>query len=111
MKKKVVALMTIATMAASLFAGCGEQTQNVGGGTETGNQAASGEKETMNIHLNGIDEDYKMQKAIEEIQTMSEYQNVEFNFVGREADFNTTVPTQIAAGNQIDIIEFNRAML
>ena len=35
MKKKVVALMTIATMAASLFAGCGEQTQNVGGGTET----------------------------------------------------------------------------
>ena len=40
MKKKVVALMTIATMAASLFAGCGEQTQNVGGGTETGNQAA-----------------------------------------------------------------------
>ena len=36
MKKKVVALMTIATMAASLFAGCGEQTQNVGGGTETG---------------------------------------------------------------------------
>ena len=51
MKKKVVALMTIATMAASLFAGCGEQTQNVGGGTETGNQAASGEKETMNIHL------------------------------------------------------------
>ena len=68
--------MTIATMAASLFAGCGEQTQNVGGGTETGNQAASGEKETMNIHLNGIDEDYKMQKAIEEIQTMSEYQTL-----------------------------------
>ena len=111
MKKKVVALMTIATMAASLFAGCGEQTQNVGGGTETGNQAASGEKETMNIHLNGIDEDYKMQKAIEEIQTMSEYQNVEFNFVGREADFNTTVPTQIAAGNQIDIIVVANPML
>ena len=103
--------MTIATMAASLFAGCGEQTQNVGGGTETGNQAASGEKETMNIHLNGIDEDYKMQKAIEEIQTMSEYQNVEFNFVGREADFNTTVPTQIAAGNQIDIIVVANPML
>ena len=52
-----------------------------------------------------------MQKAIEEIQTMSEYQNVEFNFVGREADFNTTVPTQIAAGNQIDIIVVANPML
>ena len=71
MKKKVVALMTIATMAASLFAGCGEQTQNVGGGTETGNQAASGEKETMNIHLNVIDQYNQMHKAIKKKHTLN----------------------------------------
>ncbi|WP_281890632.1 extracellular solute-binding protein [Paenibacillus sp. YYML68] len=79
---------------------------------EKGNDAGAKEQQKkMVIHLNGIDEDIKMQKAMKEIQTLEKYKNVKFDFHGREADFMTAVPIAIAGGNQVDIIVVANPMI
>lgn len=94
--KRVISLLLMMVLVVSMC-GCGkEKTKTTG--------KNNGEKQKVIIHLNGIDEDYKMQKAMEEIQKMDKYSNVDFEFHGREADFDTTVPVTIAGGGQVDII-------
>lgn len=94
MRKKILTIVLTGCMLMSMT-GCG-QTES----TEKDNDT----KQKMVIHLNGIDEDYKMQKAMDEIQKMDKYSNVDFEFHGREADFDTTVPVMIAGGEQVDIV-------
>ncbi|MGG1554054.1 ABC transporter substrate-binding protein [Paenibacillus ferrarius] len=79
---------------------------------DKGKDTGAKEKQTkMIIHLNGIDEDIKMQKAMKEIQTLEKYKNVQFEFHGREADFATAVPIAIAAGKQVDIVVVANPMI
>ncbi|WP_175415126.1 ABC transporter substrate-binding protein [Paenibacillus algicola] len=87
-------------------------------GSEEGKTQGSGAKGTdgkepvkMVIHLNGIDEDIKMKKAMEEIQKLDKYSHVTFDFHGREADFLTSVPIAIASGAQVDIIVVANPMI
>lgn len=115
--RKVLSVMLTAAMSAILLAGCGggAQSSNVSesggkspavteGDTETKTKAASGEKKKVVIHLNGIDEEQKMKSAMEEIQTLDKYKDIEFMFHGRDADFDTKIPVEIAGGNPIDLI-------
>ena len=39
-----------------------------------------------------------------EIKALDKYQDIEFDFRGRDADFNTKVPVEIAGGNPVDLI-------
>jgi len=91
MTKKLIALLVMLTMCFSVFAS---------GETES----SKDEKVKMVIHLNGVGEDIKLQKAMAEVEAMEKYSNVEFEVHGREADYLTSVPIAIAGGEQKDII-------
>lgn len=104
MNKKLITLFLSGLMITSMTA-CGQSAK-----TSQEAPTTSG-KQKMVIHLNGIDEDFKMQKAMEEIQKMDKYKDVEFEFHGREADFLTTVPVMIAGGEQVDIIIVSNPMI
>lgn len=97
MKKSIknwLAGIVVVTMTVSALAGCGngpaegDPKSGVASSSEssTVDSHADGEKVKMVIHLNGMDEDLKMQKAMKEIQTMDKYSNIDFEFHGREAD-------------------------
>ncbi len=116
--KKLLSILLVLAMMATLFAACSETPaeEQTGESTATENTTEdtsqdSGEKQTVVIHLNGMDEEYKMMAAMEEIQTMEKYSNIEFEFHGRDADFDTKVPVSIAGGSQVDLIIVANPML
>ncbi|MRM88988.1 extracellular solute-binding protein [Faecalicatena contorta] len=122
MKKSIknwLAGIVVVTMTVSALAGCGngpaegDPKSGVASSSEssTVDSHADGEKVKMVIHLNGMDEDLKMQKAMKEIQTMDKYSNIDFEFHGREADFDTTVPVAIAGGAQVDVVILANPMI
>ncbi|MFI3208432.1 MAG: extracellular solute-binding protein [Eubacteriales bacterium] len=114
MKKKLISLLLVSAMATGLLAGCGSSdttsdsastdatTDDSTEATEDGDEIY--EAREVTIYLNGIDEEAKMQAAMEEIQTMEKYQNITFNFVGRDADYDTKMPTEVAGGVAIDLV-------
>ncbi len=111
--KPLVSSLLASTMLLACLTGCGGggdtggTTAPTGGGStpSTGGDGGSGgDARTVVIHLNGMDEEQKMIKAMEEIQTLEKYQDVTFEFHGRDADFYTKIPVEIAGGSQIDIM-------
>ena len=106
-KRMIAGLLTVGLVATSLV-GCGgneeakdsEATEE----TSTEKEEASGEKIHFKILQNGMDEEQKMIAAQKELQAMEKYANVEFEFVGRDPDFETKMPIQIAGGEEIDLI-------
>ncbi|MGV8979735.1 ABC transporter substrate-binding protein [Clostridium sp.] len=96
--KKMLSMLMVLVMGASLMTGCGSAKK------VTDDSSAPKAKVKMVIQLNGIDEDIKMQKAMEEIKKMDKYSNVDFEFNSRNADFLTAIPIAIAGGKQEDIL-------
>ncbi len=116
MKKNVVSkllagLLVVGMMASSLVA-CAPAADSSAPAASEGDDApaedaseeSSGEKKQFVIHQNGMDEEQKMIAAVEELQAMEKYADVEFVFYGRDADFATKIPTQIAGGEQYDLM-------
>ncbi|OUS75665.1 hypothetical protein B1748_16315 [Paenibacillus sp. MY03] len=107
--KRTVSLLLVAVLAFVVLSACSNSTENSNStatnqSVSTPESVAKKDPIKMIIHLNGIDEDIKMKKAMEEIQTLDKYSHVAFEFHGREADFLTSVPISIAGGKQVDII-------
>ncbi|MEK3884780.1 extracellular solute-binding protein [Paenibacillus sp. PL2-23] len=114
MKRQMTILLMI-VLVMSLLAACSQSSNGGETPASKGNESKEGSDAKkpikMVIHLNGIDEDIKMQKAMEEIQKLEKYKHVTFDFHGREADFLTAVPIAIAAGSQVDLIIVANPML
>lgn len=75
--------------------------------TSTSSSSSASEMQdpvTMVIHMNGMDEDYKMQLAMADIETDERFSHVTWEWHAREADFLTAVPIAIAAGTQVDVV-------
>ncbi|MFI3212415.1 MAG: extracellular solute-binding protein [Eubacteriales bacterium] len=124
MKKKLISVLLVSAMTMGLIAGCGSSTDSTSTdtssattetesttaesttaeSTEVESDASIYEARTVTVYLNGIDEEKKMQDAMAEIQTMEKYQNITFNFVGRDADYDTKMPTEVAGGVEIDLV-------
>ncbi|MFI3173393.1 MAG: extracellular solute-binding protein [Eubacteriales bacterium] len=117
MKRKLVSVLLVGAMTMSLLAGCSSSSTTSESATtdDTTTEVATSdateesgdtiyEERTVTIYLNGIDEEAKMQAAMEEIQTMEKYQNITFNFVGRDADYDTKMPVEVAGGVEIDLV-------
>lgn len=116
--KKALSVLLASVMAAAALAGCGgggaqpSPASENGGKTQAASEAdqsgaakgASAEKRKVVIYLNGMDEEQKMKSAMDEIKALDKYQDIEFDFRGRDADFNTKVPVEIAGGNPVDLI-------
>jgi multiple sugar transport system substrate-binding protein len=99
MTKKLLGIVLIAMISLSVFAnGNSEKTTDNG-------------KIKMVIHLNGVGEDIKLQKAMAEVEEMDKYSNVEFEVHNREADYLTAVPIAIAGGEQKDIVVIPNPMI
>lgn len=105
--KKFLCLTVIVSLLISVMAGCANAKDKDGQSVSQN----SSEKKKVVIHLNGMDEEQKMISAMEEIQKMEKYKNIEFEFHGRDADFDTKVPVSISGGAQVDIIIVANPML
>jgi multiple sugar transport system substrate-binding protein len=103
MTKKLLTVALVAMMSLSIFANGNSESQS--------SSSKESEKIKMVIHLNGVGEDIKLQKAIAEVQTMDKYSNVEFEVHGREADYLTAVPIAIAGGEQKDVVVIPNPMI
>ncbi len=72
--------------------------------TESSSDTLIYDARTATVYLNGMDEEQKTIDAIAELESMEKYQNITFNWVGRDADFNTKMPVEVAGGVEIDLI-------
>lgn len=123
MKRKLVSVLLVATMTLGLLVGCGSSdtasdSSSTSSSTSTedtaddatGDDVAASDEETIysertvTVYLNGMDEELKTVNAIAELEAMEKYQNVTFEWVGRDADFNTKMPVEVAGGVEIDLI-------
>ncbi len=117
--KKLLSILLVSVLSISMLASCSSEptsSEQPADSSAPASEAAndetdSGEKQTVVIHLNGMDEEQKMMAAMDEIQTMDKFSNVEFEFHGRDADFNTKIPVSIAGGAQVDLIIAANPML
>lgn len=115
--KKVLSLVLVVVLTASLFAACGKEEVSSNGGTTstTSKKDSSDSKETeatkdvkdpvkFVIALNKMPEGVELQRAIEEVQLMEKYSHVEWEVLPSQEEFNTSLPVVVAAGEQRDLI-------
>jgi len=103
MTKKLVAIACCALMGFSLFA--------QGNSEKAKSRSSQDGRIKMVIHLNGVGEDIKLEKAMAEVEKMPKYRNVDFEVHGREADYVTACPIAIAGGEQKDIVVIPNPMI
>lgn len=93
MNKKIVMLISLMVLVVTaVFANSNTET------------ATSEERVKMVIALDKMPEGIKLQQALDEVVAMDKYSHVDFEIRPSEADFNTTLPIAIAAGEQRDLV-------
>lgn len=118
--KKVLSLIIVLTMVATLFAACGkEETPTTGGTTkettatkeDTSSKVEEKEMVDFIIALNKMPEGVELKRALEEIQTLDKYSHVKFEVLPSQEEFNTSLPIVIAAGEQRDLVAIGNPII
>lgn len=117
MLKKMVAMLVVTSMAAALVVGCGSSDTTDTTDTSTSDTSSdtasddttedSGEEALSGtVVLNVFEQSYStaFMEAIEAVQAMDKYADVEIVVQEADTDYETTLPIKLAGGEQIDII-------
>ena len=70
-------------------------------GNEEATVPGAEERVKMVIALDKMPEGVKLEKALADVVKMEKYSHVDFEIRESEADFNTTLPITVAAGEQL----------
>lgn len=110
MVKKILALLVVTSMAAALVVGCGSDTDDTASDATSSDTAEEADDtETAysgTVVLNVYEQAYSTAfvAAVETVQAMDKYADVEIVLQDADADYETTLPIKLAGGEQIDII-------
>ncbi|QUI24802.1 extracellular solute-binding protein [Vallitalea pronyensis] len=113
--KKLLSVLMILLLTVSVIAGCGTKNDNNGGssnegdagsnnGQSSGSQTEDGGRKKIVMNLHNFLNNQSFVRAIEEMQTMDKYKNVDVEILDKDEEYETTTPIKLAAGQQMDIL-------
>lgn len=111
MKKKVLSVLLVGAMTASLFAGCGSDAGDTAAGgsaanTETGDVANAVTLKTVSM-FGGTDPNAEVYQAINnELMEAYDYITIEDNSQSSDEEWKAAVNADFSVGNEPDVIQF-----